>query len=677
MDNLKMKSINKEQQSIEIIKKYFPSAIKYCEDGEKIDFEILKQELSTDIVEGNKEKFQLTWPGKKESIVVANTPTTKTLRPLKLKSKDFDNTQNLYIEGDNLDVLKILQESYLNKIKCIYIDPPYNRGSDLIYKDNYHGNKTDELVNSGQVDSDGNRLTTNLDSNGKFHSDWLSIMYSRLKLARNLLTNDGVIFISIDDNELYNLKKLCDEIFGENNFVNCIVVKSSEPTGVKMAHAEKKLPKLKEYLLLYKKSENLKLNYDNVLIPIETWGVNYKNVLVGASRDELNEIREMLSSDEVTNNDLLKFDNLVKNLRMVSFEEAEPNWRKFTEEEKLNWKYENAYRIVREVASSSAKPLADAKSEVNDNNFFGIKTTQGKLYFIKNHYNKETADPNIKLLFAADYLMVNPCDLWVDIKTTRLDQEGMVSYNNGKKPIKLINRILSLITKEDDIILDFFGGSATTGHSVMDLNSKDLKNRKFIIVQVDENLDESLNIAVGDNKKTIKEAIDFLDSINEEHILSRLGIERLKRSGQKIYEDTKANIDYGFRVYKVDESNMKDVFYKPNEIQQASLFDYISNVKDDRTSEDLLTQVILDLGLTLDLPIVDKNIGNNNVYYVAGNSLVACFDDTVDINIIDEICECQPLKVVFKDSSFRTDKDKINLEERVKKSSPETKISIL
>lgn len=676
MEKLKMQN-NNLSNNIEKIKEIFPNVVVTTSEGEQVDFEALKQEFSDVILSDNKEKFQLTWPGKRESIVIANTPTNKTLRPLYDKSVDFENTSNIYIEGDNIDVLKILQESYLNKIKCIYIDPPYNRGSDLIYKDNYHGSASAELINSGQKDEDGNRLVTNTDTNGKFHSDWLSIMYSRLKLARNLLTKDGVIFISIDDNELYNLKKLCDEIFGENSFVNCIVVKSSEPTGVKMAHAEKKLPKLKEYILMYKKSENLSLKYNDILIPIETWGVNYKNVLLGADKQQLEQIRELMNQDTVDDNDVKKFDELVKDLRMVSFDEAEPNWKSMSEEERLSWKYDNAYRIVREVASSSAKPLADAKSDVCDDNFFGIKTSQGKLYFIKNHYNRQTPDPNIKLLFACDYLMVNPCDLWVDIKTTRLDQEGMVSYNNGKKPLKLINRVLSLVTNENDIILDFFSGSGTTGHSVLDLNSKDLKNRKFILVQINENLDESLNVAVGDNKKTIKEAIDFLDSIGEEHILSRLGIERLKRSAKKIKEDTNANIDYGFRVFKVDSSNMKDVYYKPSDMSQMNLLDYLSNIKEDRTPEDLLTQVMLDLGLTLDLKIDKKNILNNKVFYVENNSLVACFDEQIDINIIDEICKSEPLKVVFKDVSFKTDKDKINLEEKIKKLSPDTEVSII
>ena len=678
-----METPNLTLENVEKIEKLFPNCVKEAEDEEgnkikKVDFDLLRAELwDKASVEWLDERYRLDRPWKKRSILKANTPITKTLRPVKEDSVDWDNTQNIYIEGDNFEKLKILQESYLWKIKVIYIDPPYNTGNDLIYKDDYSESQS-EYREKTEKDDNGNILFKNSDTNWKYHSDWLSMMYERLKVARDLLKNDWIIFISIDDNELYNLKKICDEIFWEDNFINCIVVKSSEATWVKMTHADKRLPKLKEYLLVYKKHETIKLTYDNnVLIPIESRWVNYKNVLTWASKEQLDEIRLLMNKEEVTEKDVEKFDELVKDLKFKTFEEVEPNRKNLKDEEKLNWKYENAYRIVREVASSSAKPLADKKSEINDNDFFWIRTAQWKLYFIKNHYNKNADDPNIKLLFAIDYLMVNPCDLWTDIKTTRLDQEGDVSYNNWKKPVKLLKRILSLVTNENDIIMDFFSWSGTTWHAVYDLNSKDLKSRKFILVQVDENLDESYKVATWDNKKTIKEAIDFLDEIWEEHILSRLWMERLRRSWKKIKEETNADIDYGFRVYRVDESCMKDVYYHPSEAKQENLALFTSNIKEDRTPEDLLTQVILNFWLTLDLPIEEKTIWNNKVFYVAWNSLIACFDENIDDNVIDEIAKDEPIKLIFRDACFKNDAQRINVENKVKRVSPETIIKVI
>lgn len=647
MDKLDMESKNIVSSNIEKIKELFPNVITEDNGKEIINFDALKQELSDVIIDEKKEKYQLTWPGKKQAIVNANSPINKTLRPLKNKSVNFDSTKNIYIEGDNLDALKLLQESYLNKIKCIYIDPPYNTGNDFVYNDKFMHSNNEELIESGRKDENGNILISkdiNNNSNGRFHSDWLSMIYSRLKLARNLLTNDGCIFISIDDNELVNLKKVCDEIFGEENFINNICINMSNMSGPKVMHAinGKRFPKIKEYLLIYcKNTDKYHLN-----IPKEekkTWDNEY-NLIIPEMTENIYE--QLLNGENI---DFSQF-------HIYSLNQF---FKDNFIEDTIEWKNDNAYRIF---ASKPNTALLNKAIEMQFHNEIAcIKNASGDNKLIKTDFNRDTRTARIELVSAKKNSTMFYGDHWNDIVTTGgIALEGDVPFDNGKKPLKLINRVIDSICDNNDIVLDFFSGSASTAHAVLKNNSINRRKLKFIMVQMPEKCEEET--------EQYKKGFENICEIGEE---------RIRRAARKIYEETNANIDYGFRVYKIDSSNMKDVFYKPNEIQQANLFDYITNVKEDRTPEDLLTQVILDLGLTLDLSIEEKALGNNKVYYVADNALVACFDDVIDINIIDTICECQPLKVVFKDSSFRTDKDKINLEERVKKASPETKISIL
>lgn len=616
MNKLDMESKDIVDENIQKISELFPNVIVESDTGKTIDFDMLKQELSKDIVEGVKEKYQLTWPGKKEAIVNANIPSKSTLRPLKEKSVDFDNTQNIYIEGDNLEVLKILQESYLNKIKCIYIDPPYNTGNDFIYNDKFKKDIDEELLESGQVDEEGNRMVTNNQSNGRFHSDWLSMMYPRLKLARNLLTDDGVIFISIDDNEIDNLKKICDEIFGENNFVATFIWKktsnpNSTSNNIGIEH---------EYIILYSKNYNYKLNF----LPLKDFDLNkYINLdefeltrgkykLVGLNKTgTVNDLRPNLMYDIVAPDGAI-----IK---------PRPRWRWSKE------MFENGIKEKRIV--------------FKENN--GKWTVYYKQYLNEDNKGKAIERGNLIKTILDD-----------SGRTT----DGTLEVNNllGKgyfdfpKPSTLIKKIIYISTNCDDIVLDFFSGSATTAHAVMQLNSEDNGNRKYIMVQLPEKCEENSE-AYRNGYKTICE----------------IGEERIRRAGAKIKEETNVDIDYGFRVYKTDTTNMKDVYYIPDDLEQGDLLEFESNIKEDRTTDDLLTQVILDLGLSLDLNIEEKMIGKNKVYYVAGNSLVACFDDKIDIDIVDKICECEPYKVVFKDSAFRTDNDKINLEERFKKLLPQ------
>jgi len=607
INKLSMKSKDIISDNIDKISELFPN----CISEGKINFEMLKQELSKDIIEDGKEKYQLTWVGKRESIVNANTPTENTLRPVKEKSVDFDNTKNIYIEGDNLDVLKILQESYLNKIKCIYIDPPYNTGNDFIYNDKFINEN--ELEESGQIDEYENRLISNTESNGKFHSDWLSMMYSRLKIARNLLTADGSIYISIDDNEYDNLKKICDEIFGENNFVaNLVWQKNFAPKN-----DNKYISISTEYVLVYAKNKE---KFNRGLLPRE------EKHNKGYSNPD-NDIRGLWTSG-----------SMLATTYSASgvYEIIAPNGKKHLPPAGRCWRF--------------AKDTIEQLKKEN------------KIWFGADG----SGVPRIKRFLSEMPNGIVPQNLMLYTEVGS-NQDGNLELRelfdaqifDYPKNTKLLNRIFTIANvKENDIVLDFFSGSATTAQALLKKNAKENLNIKFILIQIAERYR------------------DKSGKYNFETICD-LGEERIRRAGKKIKEETNADIDYGFRVYKVDSSNMKDVYYTPTELQQSQLNMFESNVKEDRTAEDLLIQVILDLGLTLDLSIEKKKILNNNVYFVESNSLVACFDDTIDINIIDEICKYKPLKIVFKESSFKTDNDKINTFEKIKKMSPETEVNII
>ena len=608
MNKLSMCSKDIINLKINEFEKLFPN----CVINGKIDFDVLKQEFSECIIDEKKEKYELTWPGKKQSIVACNSKTTNTLIP---KNNINNNTKNLYIEGDNLEVLKILQESYLNKVDCIYIDPPYNTGNDFIYNDNFNTSTSDELTNSGQIDEDGNRLVSNLISNGRFHSDWLSMMYPRLKLARNLLSERGVIYISIDDHEYANLKRLCDEIFGEQNFLATIVwERAYSPINLKKHFSESH-----DFALCYaKKIENAINN-----------GLKRNNDANDRYSNPDNDPRGNWSSSDLS---------VGPAIQSNIYEITTPSGRKVLPPSGYSW------RLNQDTFNEYVK----------DN----------RIWFGPTGDNV----PRIKRFLSEVKQTITPMTIWKyeDVGHSQSASQNLKKLFDGKavfdypKPVEYIKRMVSLYTNKDSLILDFFSGSATTAHAVMQLNAEDGGNRKYIMVQIPEKCSEK--------SEAYKEGYSTICEVAKE---------RIRRAAKKIQEETNANIDYGFRVYKVDSSNMKDIFYKPIELGQMNLMEYLSNIKEERTPEDILTQVMLDLGLTLDLNIEERKILSNKVFYVENNSLIACFDDQVDINIIDEICKCNPMKVVFKDISFKTDKDKINLEERIKKLSPDTEISIL
>lgn len=600
---LDMKSKDIVEDNISKISELFPD----CINEGKIDFDMLKQELSKDIIEDGKERYQLTWVGKKEAIVNANTPCNKTLRPVKEKSVDFDNTKNIYIEGDNLDVLKVLQESYLNKVKVIYIDPPYNTGNDFIYNDKFQNDEKSELENSKQIDEMSNRLISNSNSNGRFHSLWMSMMYPRLKLARNLLTEDGAIFVSIDENELSNLMKIMDEIFGESNYIDTIVWdKKASAKGVPPANM---MVNVHEYIVAYQK--NGKFKFTGEKRDAETDG--FKN----PDNDPRGPWRES---------------NIKSTIKPIedAFTITDPNTGK---------EYTNTWAFSKESLEKMIK----------EKRILWKETLPKQKEFMNEMTNENKAIKSSWGVFDAQSTTVFLKHLIPEVK-----------FDNPK-PINLMKYLINVsTTNKNDLILDFFSGSATTAQAILQNNADDNGKRKYIMVQLQESCNEDSE-AYKAGYKTICD----------------IGEERIRRSGKKIKEETNADIDYGFRVYKVDSSNMKDVYYAPTDLQQAQLNIFESNIKEDRTSEDLLTQVILDLGLTLDLSIEERKIINNNVYFVEKNSLVACFDDTIDINIVDEICKCKPLKIVFKESSFKTDSDKINFFERIKKLSSESEVSVI
>lgn len=619
MDKLNMKSKDMTKDNIEEIERLFPNVITEIKDNngnisKAIDFELLQQELSGEIVEGDKERYQLTWPGKKEAILIGNTPIDKTLRPIEEDSIDWDNTENLYIEGDNLEVLKLLQESYLNKVKCIYIDPPYNTGKDFVYRDNFTKDKNEYLEESGQVDEEGNRLFLNTDANGRYHSDWLTMMYPRLKLARNLLSEDGVIFISIDDNEVHNLRKICDEIFGERNFVANIIWEKKY--GVQ--NDAKWFSNNHDHILVYAKSKDI-----------------FRPKQLPRTKEQLsryinpdNDHRGPWQSDNLSVGRVTEKD---------IYEIITPSGRSVLPPEGNSWRY-------------SKEKLNEM---INDN----------RIWFGSDGNNV----PRIKRFLSEVKDGVTPSTIWSYTEVGHTDKaskelrillEG--AYFDYPKATDLIKRIIYLASNKDSIILDFFSGSATTAHAVMQLNAEDGGNRKYIMVQLPEETDEKSE-AYKAGYKTIAE----------------IGKERIRRAAKKIKEETNADIDYGFRVFKVDSSNMKDVYYSPTQLTQMNLDELEENIKEDRTGLDLLSQVILEAGIPLSLPMETNIINGKEVYFVDENALIACFDKDIDEGLIKEIAKEKPLKAVFRDSSFKDCPSRINLEEIFKSISPTTEIKVL
>lgn len=629
MDNLKMHSFDGVQRNIELIGKLFPNAITEVKRNGKvehaIDFDVLRQELSDSIVEGREERYQFTWPDKKKAMLAANAPITATLRPVVTDSVGKDGTpggfdsENLYIEGDNLEVLKLLQETYLGKVKMIYIDPPYNTGNDFVYNDDFSVECGEWRVKSGDYDESGNRMVTNTESNGRFHTDWLNMIYPRLRLAKDLLADDGAVFISIDDNEVKNLMAMCDEVFGTSNFLATFVWQkkygpANDAKGVSATH---------EYILLYGKNSDV---WMPGLLPRSDEQLKaYKN----PDNDPRGVWR---ASDLSARTYSASCDYIITG----------PTGLKFSPPPSRSW-------IVNK--ESYQKLLADNRITFGSD---GTGRPMQKKFIteVKGGITPETWLPR---------------ERGGDNKIARYELKDIFPENlfDTPKPSKLISYLITISGVEKDaIILDFFSGSATTAHAVMKLNAEDGGHRKFIMVQLPEKTDEKSEAYKAGYKN-----------------ICEIGKERIRRAGRKIKEDAgltaPADLDIGFRCLRLDESNMKPVYYTPEEISQQDMFSLVDNVKPDRTPEDLLFQVMLDLGVLLSSPIEVKEIAGKKVFNVAEGFLLACFDHDVTEETVKAIAQMKPYYAVFRDSSMANDSVATNFDQIFETYSPETVRKVL
>lgn len=658
MTHLKMHSLNKIDENIAKIATLFPNCVTEAKDenGEithKIDFDMLKQELSTTLVEGREERYQFTWPDKKQAILTANAPINKTLRPCREESVDFDNTENLYIEGDNLEVLKLLQETYLGKIKMIYIDPPYNTGNDFVYEDDFAQDAADYIANSGQTDEDGNRLVANTESNGRFHTDWLNMMYPRLKLARDLLSDDGVIFINMDENEITNLQKICNEIFGEHNDLGTIVWDKRNPKG-----DSRGISYQHENILVYAKDLVLFTSKCKLQRPKK----NAKMMLEKAEK-LFSKISKNYSLEQCNND----FNEWIKS-KKTELSGGEAAYNKIDEDgnvyRPVSMAWPNKKKAPDEYFKPLIHPVTNKPCPVPERGWRNPPKTMTELLEKKQILfgKDETTQPNRKYLLKENMFENIPSLIYYGGSDTDMLSEMKIPFDTPKV-VDICKEHIQSLANTDSIILDFFSGSATTAHAVMQLNAEDGGNRKFIMVQLPELCDEKSEAFKAGYKN-----------------ICEIGKERIRRAGKKIIEEnplTTQNLDIGFRVLKCDSSNMEDVYYSPEHFSSQDLFK--NNIKNDRTPEDLLFQVMLDLGIMLSSKIETKEIDGKTVFYVEGNYLVACFDENVDEKTITEIAKEKPYYFVMRDPTNSKDGDSLitNFEQIFKTFSPETNCKVL
>ncbi len=668
MLKLKMRTSNKADENYKKLAEMFPNAVTEAIDEttgkvvRAIDKDVLMQEISCKVVDGNEERYQFTWPDKKKSVLLANAPINKTLRPCREESVDFDGTENLYIEGDNLEVLKLLQETYLGKIKMIYIDPPYNTGNDFVYEDDFAENTDEYLANSGQFDEVGNRLVTNTENNGRFHTDWLNMIYPRLKIAKDLLTEDGVILVHIDDNEYENLTKLGNEVFGEANFINIVTVKT-KIGGVSGSSEGKSLKDATEFIMIWAKNKTM-LEFNPTYIKqklfdriksYETEGKSWKYTSIMTKLDG----KEVIKTDEKRNIVYYGYRTL-ETMSITAFAKQQG----ITEEDVYN-KY--ADRIFQTTnAQSSVRQTVMKETAKFDYPMYGCEYVpiKGKnegstieiLYKGEQRRMMMFLSNAVSRIDGTYYYLDKITTLWDDIQYNNLTKEGNIEFPNGKKPIKLLQRIIELTCDKDSIILDFFSGSASTAHAVMQMNLEDGGKRKFIMVQIPEETSEKSEAYKAGYKN-----------------ICEIGKERIRRAAKKIAEENpKAKFDGGFRVLKLDSSNMKDVYYNPEDFYSYFLDNLVDNIKEDRTPEDLLFQVMLDLGILLSSKIEESVIGGKKVFNVENNYLIACFDENVTEDVITEIAKHKPYYFVMRDSSMANDSVATNFEQIFASYSPDT-----
>lgn len=630
MNKLKMMSMDKVQGNIEKIRALFPNAVtEVVRNGQvelKVDFDVLKQELANELIDDREQRYQFTWPDKQKSILLANTPINKTLRPCKEESVDFDTTRNLYIEGDNLEVLKLLQETYLGKIKMIYLDPPYNTGNDFVYNDDFTQDSDEYMENSGQYDEQGNRLFQNTESNGRFHTDWLNMIYPRLRLAKDLLSNGGVIFISIDDNEVENLKKICDEIFGENNFVAMFpwrkrTAKSDVPFGISQDY---------EWIICCAKSGEFKASieggtrkyFETPDFPGRPWRIH--------------DMTKQTTASERPNS----------YFTMVNPKTGE----EFPCDPNRTWR----------ITKDTFQKYYDAHEIIFPGDYDFLHISKPVARYFKDKDMLKMGDSFGKIAVSTKL----PDDIGMSQDGTKeiKDIFGCIPFP-FPKTINLIKYLIKTSSNKNSIILDFFSGSASTAHAVMQLNAEDGGNRKFIMVQLPEPCNEKSEAYKAGYKN-----------------ICEIGKERIRRACKMIKDENaeKAqDFDIGFRVLKLDSSNMKDVYYKPEEYSQIMLGDMQDNIKPNRTALDLLFQVMLELGKPLSAKITLKVIAGKNVFNVDDGDLIACFEDNITAEIVTGIAKIKPNYAVFRDSGLSSDSVAANFEQIFATYSPSTKRKVL
>ena len=636
MEHMKFETSDMVTENIDKIAALFPSTITEMrgEDGEikrGVNFEVLKQLLSRDVVDGD-ECYEFTWVGKKAAMAEASRPITKTLRPVKADSRDWDTTENLYIEGDNLEVLKILQESYLGKVKMIYIDPPYNTGNDFIYADDFMRSQEEENEQMGMYDEDENRLFKNADTRGRFHSDWCSVIYSRLILARNLLADNGAIYISIDDKECSNLKKISDEVFGASNFVANLVWQSTagSNTGTDIVTVT-------ENILVYTKNRTM-FTFDGIVASDQSYALSdkYENERGKYALDKLDRRRVAGHYSEALNYGITMPDGTIR-YPGGGNQKSNEGWNYLWSKTKVEWGISNSFIEFKKTNGEWSVYNKRYARMDNEGNYVE-RTIPFRNLITSDQCNTAQGTSELRSLFE-----LRPFDF--------------------PKPSGLIRQLLltAVRTNKEAIILDFFSGSATTAHAVMQLNAEDGGHRKFIMVQLPEKCDEASEAYKAGYKN-----------------ICEIGKERIRRAGDKIQsEHPDAKLDTGFRVFRVDESNMEDVYYHPEELTQTMLGGMVSNIKPDRTDLDLLYACLLDWGVEISLSHTQAVIDGCTVHNVDNGALCACFDECVSLSVIDYMAKQQPLRAVFRDSSFAADDSKINVTEIFKNLSPDTKVKVI
>lgn len=653
-----MHSPDLSQENIAKIRAIFPDCVTEAagEDGVRrlaVDFDQLRQVLSDHIVEGPQERYRLDWPGKREALLTANAPIAKTLRPVREESVDFDITQNLFIEGDNLDALKLMQESYLGQVKMIYIDPPYNTGSDFIYADDFSESTEEFFVKSLQSEADGSRLITNSDASGRYHSKWLSMIYPRLKISKSLLRDDGFIVVSIDDVECHALKKIMDEIFGEANFIASLVWDRNRKNDARYFSVGH------EYMLVYVRSiEELKEN----------------DIRLRAPKEGVDEIREVFSSLQRKHGS--DWDKIAQDLKEYykTFSDGDPRLplARFAKVDKLgpyrddgniNWPGGGGptYSVLHPETQKPCK-LPKSGWRYPTKQRFDEEVQKGRIVFGPD----ETTVPRVRMNLFDNHDQVLTSVRYSYAQTATLEFEkifdGLRVFDNPKN-YKDLSLLIDYMTGEDDLILDFFAGSASTFHAVLHANAKSGTNRRVICVQLDEEVDV----------ETVAGEAGF-------STIAQISQERIRRAGKMVLAEqvhANWNRDVGFRAFKIDSSNMTDVFYRPDDVKQDELFGQVDNVKPDRTGEDLLFQVLIDWGVELTLPIAREMLYGKTVYCVDGNALVACFDAGIDDELVKSIAARSPLRVVFRDTSFARDADRINAEQLFQQLSPSTEVKAI